>query len=531
VLVELAEDGPQHVFADVGETRAHQVDIGVSGDCGDVALYFAKPLNLADARSDVYAFSVSFYESLAGRRPVSAPTRIAAVPFWLNRLLQRGLHPDTDKRIASARMFAAQLRRGLESSHRLKTITLTIVSLLLVLVAAQRSITRYECAPGQELIQKDWSEAMQHALRRGAGDLPVLALSRWVRGFASRYEAVCSTPVVLIEQQRSTLECMNDAWTTFAIKTRLLSAKQNAGPEQVLATVDALPALDACLDPRGRVAPSSTRTITEREALYSAIALADSGSYREARERLVDALDAPGMKDPSPLRAQGLASLAFVQRYAEPDAVEQTCFEARLVAETLHDDALRAEIIIACVQALSFQTGLTEKEKSSRELAALMTKRHWPLEIQAGYQLSLGASLSDRRESFSHFLEASALLSRSPTQRPKQMISAIVNACQFAPIETSEERDVAKQVCAQALQTIKSFIDGEVDAMAGPETALAEIALKEGDVSTALRLSHGALTRLKRSLPDDNPHLHYVRDLTERVAASFVGKKEQSEKR
>ncbi|MEP6864206.1 MAG: hypothetical protein ABJE66_26535 [Deltaproteobacteria bacterium] len=65
----------------------------------------------ADARADQYAFCVSLYEALGGRRSVDAGAELAA-PRALREILARGLAPRPTARFASISALLSALSRA-----------------------------------------------------------------------------------------------------------------------------------------------------------------------------------------------------------------------------------------------------------------------------------------------------------------------------------------------------------------------------------------------------------------------------------
>ncbi|MBC8066705.1 MAG: serine/threonine protein kinase, partial [Deltaproteobacteria bacterium] len=85
---------------------------------------------VADACADQYAFAVSLYEALAGRRPFAGPhramldakdhaeyPRLTQVPSEIRRALARALSPDPRERFADMHVLVRALERGLRG-HR-----------------------------------------------------------------------------------------------------------------------------------------------------------------------------------------------------------------------------------------------------------------------------------------------------------------------------------------------------------------------------------------------------------------------------
>lgn len=114
---------PSNVFLDrAGTPKLGDFGLAVSADDTDEdsGLVVGTPGYLApeqigggraDARSDQYAFCVSLYEALGGRRSVDAGAELAA-PRALREILARGLAPRPTARFASISALLSALSRA-----------------------------------------------------------------------------------------------------------------------------------------------------------------------------------------------------------------------------------------------------------------------------------------------------------------------------------------------------------------------------------------------------------------------------------
>jgi serine/threonine protein kinase len=114
---------PSNVFLDrAGTPKLGDFGLAVAADDADpeTGLVVGTPGYLApeqigggraDARSDQYAFCVSLYEALGGRRPVDAGTELAA-PRALREILARGLAPHPSTRFSTISALLSALSRA-----------------------------------------------------------------------------------------------------------------------------------------------------------------------------------------------------------------------------------------------------------------------------------------------------------------------------------------------------------------------------------------------------------------------------------
>jgi eukaryotic-like serine/threonine-protein kinase len=169
---------PDNIIIDA-EDRIHLIDFGIAREVGARRLTFAKltksmgtpdyvsPEQVrgkrGDARSDIYALGVIFYEMLTGEVPFRGPNPIVAmnqrlvsnkppenpeIPVPLYEIIRRALARDPARRYASARHFAYDLNHPeeIELSHlevpvetrpsvRAPKLTLAYLALALIPVA------------------------------------------------------------------------------------------------------------------------------------------------------------------------------------------------------------------------------------------------------------------------------------------------------------------------------------------------------------------------------------------------------------
>lgn len=132
-----------------------------------------------DARSDIYAFCVTFWEALYGARPFAppldeskrdgppAPPADSTIPGWLHRVVARGLEPDPSHRFASMKELLAALRRPTRRWRR----RLAIGTILLgagSVVGVQSLIERHhrlECEQQGRAIDSVWNDSVAAQMR------------------------------------------------------------------------------------------------------------------------------------------------------------------------------------------------------------------------------------------------------------------------------------------------------------------------------------------------------------------------------
>ena len=131
-----------------------------------------------DVRSDVYAFCVTFWEALYGRRPFEAPyedaklqgppapPQDAEVPVWLHRLVARGLQPEPTRRFTSMKELLAALRKPTRTWRR-RAVVGTVLLGAGSVVGVQSLIERQHrlaCKREGEAIGQVWNASVEQRI-------------------------------------------------------------------------------------------------------------------------------------------------------------------------------------------------------------------------------------------------------------------------------------------------------------------------------------------------------------------------------
>jgi eukaryotic-like serine/threonine-protein kinase len=195
---------------------------------------------MPDARSDQFAFCVTAWEALTGRRPFggttlaeleSAATRGAGdlaadeVPSSVRAVLVRGLDPSPSARWPDLPALLAALAEAVHASAPVRSARrrwLTIgaiaaasaaVSIALTMVASDRSRSADDddgCTSAEEAFGDAWSESRRAAVvrvHRGGGAIgAIVVLDDVRRKWLETYAAACAAP--LTDQSRGQLACL-----------------------------------------------------------------------------------------------------------------------------------------------------------------------------------------------------------------------------------------------------------------------------------------------------------------------------------
>ena len=289
VLVETLPDGRARPrVADFGVAQPMRVaddDDGTIDAIAGTPAYMAPEQLLGDAvdtRADQFAFCVSLYEALDGRRPfqsesstedatapphgdrapLSQPRR--SWPRWLFRVLSKGLEHEPARRFDSMEALLAQLRRGLARRRRR---SMVLGGALAVGVAATAMLLGAPdpCRDARASMQQVWNTSTQEGLyawiepndggfrAESAGALTT-GLDRWFERWGDARESACRASQVE-RRQSDTLQDLRDGCLDRALLevdgwlrgVQAVPADPNRVSEAV-AHLGRLPDLQACSD-------------------------------------------------------------------------------------------------------------------------------------------------------------------------------------------------------------------------------------------------------------------------------------------
>jgi tetratricopeptide (TPR) repeat protein len=262
-----------------------------------------------DARSDQFAFCVSLWEVLFGRRPFTgervADLRDAVrrgaigepgdrrVPRWLVAALRRGLASDPAARWPTMAALLARLERGL---HRRRSTVVAVAAVALAALAIGFAVAEARrvpdpCAPPTERVAAVWSPARGARLRlhlalidpvEGAARFARIAsaLDTGTRGWSAMHVDACRATRVEGRQSDTLLDrrmaCL-DRWLgeLATTVTALEQVADRGAVDQAVHAANALSPLEACADQRALTdapLPASAADRATAAALDRAIA-------------------------------------------------------------------------------------------------------------------------------------------------------------------------------------------------------------------------------------------------------------------
>jgi tetratricopeptide (TPR) repeat protein/predicted Ser/Thr protein kinase len=390
--VRIADFGTARVLADPG---------GAAG--GGTPAYMA-PERLAgapaSARADQWAFAVSLFEALFGRRPFAGTTlaqlrdttgeavtipRGRGVPRRIAAIVQRGLARDPAARWPDMQSIAHELARDGRSGRWLVGLAAAASLCTAAWFAASRD--RDPCGGAAAAGDSMWSDETATHVRAafatsGAAHADATAdrvaelLSARREAWAAARREVCEATRVRMEQSDSLhdarMRCLDRrASETTALVAAFVDARDAAAVGDAIGAVTDLPELARCDADRMETselalpddASTSSAVADARAQIDRAWAAHALGRYDDALAHAEAVAAEADRVAFAPLQAEALALLGAVQARASPrGTAEPTLRRARRLAAELGDDRLEAEVMIRWLRTTMFADDLAHVE-------------------------------------------------------------------------------------------------------------------------------------------------------------------------
>ncbi|HET6584535.1 MAG TPA: tetratricopeptide repeat protein, partial [Nannocystaceae bacterium] len=340
--------------------------------------------DLADARSDQYAFCLALAEALLGahplldraEQPLERVIAGARVPMPLRRLLARGLAERPDDRFADMPAVLAGLERVLGRRNRrvIAAAGLVLVASVGALAWARLAPTEpVPCTGGEQRMAATWGPERGDAITSAfaAVDRPwtahttaaaIAGVDAWATTWITEYTEACRATRVWGEQSEQHLDrrmaCLDRARGELTAVLTAFERADEAVVEHAVETVDALPDVLQCRDVERSISSIELpRDLAARELAVRAQAelahahVRDRLGQREAAdEHVASALElARRAGHPSTLAEVLLLRGRLRSRRGELAAAETDIYDALWAAEDGRDDRASAEAWIELV--------------------------------------------------------------------------------------------------------------------------------------------------------------------------------------
>ncbi|HWB75061.1 MAG TPA: tetratricopeptide repeat-containing protein kinase family protein, partial [Nannocystaceae bacterium] len=506
----------------------------------------------ADARADQYAWCITLWEALVGRRPfvgdhstiatakqAGPPTMPAAagVPRWLARVIERGLAPAPADRFASMDELLAEIERG--HAHARTRVAVLAGAAVLVAIGGVFGVQQLEererqraCAAEGATISEVWNddtrERMRTALRdTGVGTAEVTAakVMPWLDEQARAWQQA-RTEVCLDHGERRgwnddvvarALWCLDERRMELdAVVGELVRADARMVHKAVQAA-SGLTQISTCREPELllRLPAPPTEHPQEVQAVRADLsrvaALERAGKYDAGLALAEDAVERARALDWPPLVALAHQRLGFLLDrrgdYAEAEvALEQAFFEASLAGAT--------EVSAASADKLVFTVGyrLARHEEGLRwakhaEVALAALGEHEGLRT-AGHLDKLAivnAARGDYDEAKALHERAIALKRTALGEEHLDVASSLNNLA--AVHQSLGAWTEAKALHARALAIREQTLGPDHPDVAMSLSNLGVVADTNGDHEEARELFERALAIRERALGPDHPEV------------------------
>jgi tetratricopeptide (TPR) repeat protein/predicted Ser/Thr protein kinase len=425
-----------------------------------------------DARADQFAFCVSLFEALDGRRPFegdSLPklavaigdglTRDIAVeraPRHIRAAVRRGLQPDPGARFPDMNALLVELERDPARTRKraarwIAGIGATAATTWLVTRPPDPAIACVQ----SPAVAAWWSEPQRgrvaEAFRATADPLAELAFERIDARLAERVTEATAVLVAACEAAHTTgtiaraeldnrKDCLVQREREQSALVELLESRAPEVVERSVAAVEALPPVERCASFGARDLEIPDADRERADALLRSIARVDetreAGLYAQAvseGEALREAVDAFGHDD---IRARLLFALgASYSKIRRPDAAKSTVREALARAIAVDDAGLAAEIALHLVFVDGYLAADVDAGDSwISQSAGWLDRIGRPpdLEVQLLHNRALARRAADRLDESLADAEAALALweseHREPTVRHASLL-AVLGEC------------------------------------------------------------------------------------------------------
>jgi tetratricopeptide (TPR) repeat protein len=395
--------------------------------------------SVIDARSDVFGFCITLYETLYGERPfagrspaeirdsmlggrVREPAKSVRIPPWIRRILLQGMHAEPERRPGSMSELVAALERDPAAvRRRALLVSAGVLALAALAFAIGWPLHRQSlvCQGAGEKLAGVWdaerktavSAALLASGKPWAGQTWQIvegALDRFARDWVAMRTEACEATQVRREQSEALLDlrmrCLDQRLEELRGVTDILSRPDDALLTTAARAAQSISPLRACADTEALLAPvplpADPGVRAEVESLRIEIAkgkaLKHAGRYREGERNAAGLVVRARPLGYAPLLAEALQAWAeFLDLDAQIPAAVDALREALWAAESGRDRKRAAHILAELVWEVSAQGRNEPAHEYARHAAALLRGVGGDAEIEATLAGNEGTVFND----------------------------------------------------------------------------------------------------------------------------------------
>jgi len=522
------------VVGDDGRVRV--IDFGLAIDEAGAGAVSGTPAYMApeqrrgtwNARSDQYAYMVTLYEALHGKRPGADVVFDRRIPFWLRGVLKRGLAADPDERFPDMAAVARALERGLGRRGRQAAIggVVAFGAIAALFATALSPKAARSCDDGSARFTGVWDDARKTAIRSAllAGKQTYAAdawrtveraLDQYTSAWRAMHLSACRAARAGEQSQELfdlRMTCLDEQLARVRSLTGVLATGGADVVRNAATATLSLDPLDRCADaralraivplPAGPVA--RTRVEQARHMIDEANALALYG--RQARAQTI--LRAVAPLDYAPLEAERLLLTGKLARTAADYDTAQTALrDATRAADTGGVDDIRIAALVELVDVTGLRKGNPEQAlEIAKDASALLARTGNDPLNRARVQRARGEVLSSmgRHDESVVELRAAAEAIEGTLGKQHPLLAQTLNHLGNSLVRSGHDAD-ARAAYERAIAIHKTNLGEMHPVTLGVSTNLGPILIRAGDFAGAEALYRRAIEVNAANLGPDHP--------------------------